>query len=120
MVMPPVHNASGTTTFNVKEITMIQGNKNIVQYDRHLSEYYDVVTALFHQECEIYELVDFFIRERTRLMNLVLEARGRANDIAPCHGKAPYPEIGERLYNACFDDHPAMNRYYELYDGEPF
>ena len=98
---------------------MKKGNKNIIQYERFISEYY-VITALFYQESEIFELVDFFVRERSRLMDLVLDARHRANDIAPCHEETPYPEIGENLYNACFDEHPAMNRYYELYEKIPF
>ena len=99
---------------------MKKGNKNVIQYERFISEYYDVITALFCQESEIFELVDFFVHERTRLMDLVLDARHRANDATPCRGEKPYPEVGENLFNACFDDHPAMSRYYELYERVPF
>jgi len=71
--------------------------------------------AMLRQECEIYSLVDFLLRETHRLRSLALEARCRANDMALQNKEKPYPNIGEDAYNACFDNHPAMLRYYELY-----
>ena len=84
-------------------------------YDRFWSEYYDADGIFFNQECEIYELVDFLIRETKRLIDLVLEARSQANHLALWRAEEPYPMLGEDVYNACFDDHPAMLRYLELY-----
>ena len=90
-------------------------------YRRFYSEYYDIDGVLLNQECEIYGLVHSLVRETHRLMDLVLEARRLANANAPRREGKPYPMIGEDLYNASFDDHPAMLRYYELYDEEvPF
>jgi len=68
---------------------------------------------LSNQEGEIYELVHFLVRETNRLRDLVLAARGKANDAVPW--RKPYPTIGEDAYNASFDNHPAMLRYEELY-----
>jgi hypothetical protein len=84
------------------------------RYDR-LAENCDFDGILFIQECEIFELVDFLLSETNRLRHLVLEARSEANYLALRHTTPPYPEIGENAYNACFDNHPAMLRYYELY-----
>jgi len=97
---------------------MSKRKKQKDRYSRFLSEGHDISGALSKQEWEIYELVDFFVCERGRLMDLVLEARHQANEVAPW--RKPYPEIGEDLFNARFENHPAMNRYYELYEGEPF
>lgn len=87
-------------------------------YHRFRSEDFDIESALSNQECEIYDLVDFLLRETHRLRSLVLEARCQANGMALCHEEKPYPNIGGDAYNACFDDHPAMLRYYELYGDE--
>lgn len=89
-------------------------------YGRFLPEDCDLDSALSNQECEIYALVDFFVRERARLMSLVLEARSKANDVAHRRTERPYPDIGENLFNACFEDHPAMGRYYDLYGDNAF
>jgi len=85
---------------------------------RFISEDYGLDSALFNQECEIYALVDFLLRETNRLRSIALEARCQANALALWHKEKPYPDIGENAYNGCFDDHPAMLRYYELYGDD--
>jgi hypothetical protein len=69
---------------------------------------------LSNQKHEIYELVHFLVRETDRLRDLVFEARDEANAVAPWRN--PYPMVGENAYNGSFDNHPAMLRYFQLYD----
>jgi hypothetical protein len=100
---------------------MIKGGTSLKKhkrpYDRVSAENYDMDGILFSQECEIYALVDFLLRENNRIRRLALEARCQANALARRHLGKPYPDIGADAYNACFDDHPAMLRYHELFDG---
>jgi hypothetical protein len=72
--------------------------------------------ALFSRECEIYQLVHFLIRETSRLRGLLLDARSQANEVAPW--RKPFPVLGEGAYNASFDNHPSMLRYYDLYGSD--
>jgi hypothetical protein len=83
-----------------------------------LTEHYDLESILFIQECEIYKLVDFLIRDRERLCSLVMEAREQANTFAAKQHNVespPYLMSAEDVYNDIFDDHPAMCRYKELF-----
>ena len=88
------------------------------RYTMNLSESYDFDTALFIQECEVFELVDFLYRELDRLRLLVASAREKANYIAALYERAPLPffVIYEDLWDGSFDDHPAMLRYLDLFE----
>jgi hypothetical protein len=77
-------------------------------------EDYDMDSILFHYECEIYHLVDFLMRDRDRLCDLVLEARSQANTFA-VGDEIPYPMTAENLYDGSYDGRPAMLRYLELF-----
>ena len=88
------------------------------RYSMYLSECHDFNTALFIQECEVFELVDFLYRELDRLRLLVASAREKANYIAALYERAPLPffVIYEDLWDGSFDDHPAMLRYLDLFE----
>ena len=87
--------------------------------NEELLENYDIDNILFIHECEIYQLVDFLIHDVQRLYYLVLEAREKANIFAIKLGCSdlPYPMAAENVFDYSFDDHPAMNRYFELHRG---
>jgi hypothetical protein len=81
---------------------------------------HDIAGILFMQEYEIYELVDFLIRDVQRLRCFVMEAREKANKFATKKLKSvflPYLMTAEDVYDYSFNDHPAMIRYFELYGG---
>ena len=79
------------------------------------TEYYDLDSIMLHYEYEIFELVDFLMRDRDRLCQLVSDARSEVNAFAVRHGVLPYLLTAENLYDCSYDDHPAMLRYLELY-----
>jgi len=87
-----------------------------VQRFDSLCENYDFDSIVSIYEQEAFELVDFLFRETNRLRDLVLEARSKANYFAARDAEPPYPSIAEEVYNACFDNHPAMLQYFRLYD----
>jgi len=82
-------------------------------------EFYDIDSIIFNYECEIFDLVDFLMHDRDRLCLLVIDARSKANIFAVENGympwDIPYQLISENLYDASYDDHPAMLRYHELF-----
>lgn len=78
-------------------------------------EHYDIDSIMLHHECEIFELVDFLMRDRDRLCQLILDARSQANAFAVNGHDPPYPLTAENLYDASYDDRPAMLRYLELF-----
>jgi len=79
------------------------------------SQHYDLDSIMLHYECEIFEFVDFLMRDRDRLCRLVLDARSRANAFAVGYGVTPYLLTAENLYDASYDERPAMLRYLELF-----
>ena len=83
-------------------------------------EHYDMDSIMLHHECENFELVDFLMRDRDRVCQLVLEARSQANAFAVGYNDPPYLLTAENLHDASYDEHPAMHRYLELFRSNEF
>ena len=80
-------------------------------------EHYDLDFVLTMQELEIYQLVDFLVHDVRRLALLVMETRDQVNTLANKlkSVEPPYPLTAENVWDASYDDHPAMLRYLELF-----
>ena len=91
---------------------MSKRNEHVSQWE---CEHYDIDSIVLNHECEIFDLVYFLMRDIDRLCQLVLDTRSQVNAFAVGHDDPPYPMTAENLYDASYDDHPAMLRYLKLF-----
>jgi hypothetical protein len=80
-----------------------------------MADHFDQDSTLFQKETAAYELIDFLLHELHRVRALAMEARIHTNRLLPDRMHPIYPLLSENLYDCSLDDHPAIQRYRELY-----
>ena len=63
-----------------------------------------------------YDLIHVLLGDVRRLVYLVMETRSEVNVFAP--DGPVYDMLAENLFNGTYDDHPAIDRYIELFGDE--
>jgi hypothetical protein len=84
-----------------------------------VEEHCDDDTIALIKEMIPYELICRLLKENLRLGDLLMNTREEVNSLASLaeNGKNPvYPLTAENVFGGIGDDHPAMERYFELYE----
>jgi len=63
-----------------------------------------------------YDLVHELLKEIRRLTTMVMETRDEVNALSP--GREVYDMTAENVFNGIYFDHPALERYIELFEGD--
>jgi len=63
-----------------------------------------------------YDLIHELLKDIRRLQTLVMETRDEVNALSPI-GKV-YDMTAENVFSGIYDDHPALDRYIKLFEGD--
>jgi len=63
-----------------------------------------------------YDLIHELLKDIRRLQTLVMETRNEVNALSPI-GKV-YDMTAENVFSGNYDDHPALDRYIKLFEGD--
>jgi hypothetical protein len=80
-----------------------------------IEEHCDDDTRMLMEDMIPYELIHRLLQDRASLRQALMDTRREVNALTADKTRLPYPMLVQDMPGYYYDDHPALQRYQELY-----